>query len=102
MSKSSKGKEALQLTNKIVAFEDLRIADIPDALIVREPKIAYQGVHVQAPFADVFKGLKTAFEVNEKEYHFLITKVLTSLPKIAFSSKECLQPICRDRRFSAH
>ncbi len=69
---------------RLIAFEELRIADIPDNLIVRKEKIAYQGVHVQAPFTDVLKGIKTAFQVNEKEYHFLLTKVRINITFMMF------------------
>jgi|LauGreDrversion4_2_1035121.scaffolds.fasta_scaffold243981_3 hypothetical protein len=75
MSKSISKRKFVLLYRLFLAFEELRLTDIPDNMIIRKQKIAYQGVHLQAPFLDMFKSVKTAFEVGEKEYHFLLTKV---------------------------
>lgn len=59
-----------------IAFEDLRLADLPQSLLIKKDYIAYQGVHLQTTIMDLLRSLKAAFQVTEKEAHYLNTKVI--------------------------
>ena len=52
--------------------------DIPKSLIKTEPTLSWQAVNVQATNKDVWKALKAAFTVSEKERDFLQEKVRMS------------------------
>lgn len=58
------------------AFEELRITDIPKNVIIKKDIIRQQSVHLQGTMLDLFKSLKTAFTVQEKESSFMLSKVI--------------------------
>ena len=51
----------------MVAFEELRITDLPSNILIKKEVIRYQGVHLQATMMDFLRSLKTALTVSEKE-----------------------------------
>lgn len=60
----------------MIAFEELRVADLPQNILIKKDVIRYQGVHLQVSMMDMMRSLKTAFTVSEKESHFMLSKVI--------------------------
>jgi hypothetical protein len=53
----------------------MRLADVPSSVVVKKDTIPYQGVAIDITFSEAFKSLHHLMTVDEKERHFLTTKV---------------------------
>ena len=53
----------------------MRLADIPQSVVVARKPVPYQGVAIQITWSDAFRSAKESFTVDEKERHYISTKV---------------------------
>ena len=56
-------------------FDKISFSDLPKTILKESPVIPWQGVHIQLDFMDLFHGVKRSLSIEEKEKHFINSKV---------------------------